>query len=291
LSKVSIMRSNWYRGIVVGVDGSAESMAAVDWAALAADRHGARLTVLGAYVTPPGNLVSTVDIADLRSDARYAVERSVARLNGALPGGRMVEERIVLGSPAYMLAQRSRSCDLVVVGRRGLGTWDRAVLGSVSGALAASAPGPVAVVPAGAGTGDPSRVVAGVSGDDAGPQLDMAFAEAQQRSCPLEVVHAFEPDPLSELGGPSAWRNDVVREDVADQVARWSDKYPTVSHTVAFRSGNAVDAILQQLGPDDLVVVGGRQHSPAVGHIRHSVPDAVLRQAPCPVIVVHEQRR
>lgn len=286
------MRSNWYRGIVVGVDGSAESMAAVDWAALTADRHGARLTVLGAYVTPPGRLVTTmgVNIADLRADARYAVERAVARLDGARPGGRMVEQRIVLGSPAYMLAQRSRSCDLVVVGRRGLGAWDRAVLGSVSGALAASAPGPVAVVPAGAGTGDPNRIVVGVSGDDAGPQLEMAFAEAQQRSCPVEVVHVLEPDPLAEFGGPSAVRSEAVREDVADQVARWSEKYPTVNHTVAFRSGNAAEALLQQLSPDDLVVVGGREHSPVIGRIRYSVPDAVLRRSPCPVIVVHEQK-
>jgi nucleotide-binding universal stress UspA family protein len=287
------MRSNWYRGIVVGVDGSAESMAAVDWAALAADRHGARLTVLGAYVIPPSNMAATIGVSmeDLRADARYAVERAVARLDGAKPGGRTVEERIVLGTPAYMLAQRSTSSDLVVVGRRGLGAWDRAVLGSVSGALAATAPGPVAVVPAGSGTGDPRRIVVGVSGDDdAGPQLDMAFAEAQQRSCPLEVVHALEPDPLAEFGGPSAVRSDVVREGVTDQVDRWSEKYPTVTHTVAIRIGNPVDALLQQLGPDDLVIVGGRRHSPTIGRIRYSIADAVLRRAPCPVIVVHEPR-
>lgn len=104
-------------------------------------------------------------------------------------------------------------------------------------------------------------------------------------------MHALEPDPLVGLdfGGPSAVRNDMVREDVADQVARWSEKYPRVSHTVAFRSDNAVEAILHQLGPDDLVIVGGRRHSPVMGRIRYSVADAVLRRAPCPVIVVHEQ--
>lgn len=285
------MHNTWYRGIVVGVDGSAQSMAAVDWAALTADRHEARLTVLAAYVTPPSNMAGTmgVSLADLRADARDAVERAVVRLDGAWPGGHMVDQRIVHGDPALMLALRSTSCDLVVVGRRGLGAWDRAVLGSVSGALAATAAGPVAVIPAGAGVGDPHRVVVGVSTDDAGPQLDLAFAEAQQRSCPLTVVHTMEPEPAGglDLGGPDARHQETERDDVQQQVTRWAEKYPTVSSTVTFRSGNPADAVLEDVGPDDLVVVGGRPHSPTIGRIRYSIADAVLRRSPGPVIVVH----
>lgn len=288
------MHNTWYRGIVVGVDGSAESMAAVDWAALTADRHEARLTVLGAYMTPPPATMSAtigVSIADLRADARDAVERAVARLDGAWPGGHMVDQRIVHGAPAYVLAQRSASSDLVVVGRRGLGTWDRAMLGSVSGALAASAPGPVAVIPAKAGIHDPRRVVAGVSNDDAGPQLDLAFAEAQQRSCPLIVVHAMEPGPGAGLdfGGPDRRRESAERDEMQRQVARWAEKYPTVPQTVTFHSGNAAEALLEQLRPDDLVVVGGRPHSPTIGRIRSSVSDTVLRRSPSPVIVAHQR--
>lgn len=285
------MHNTWYRGIVVGVDGSMQSMAAVDWAALTADRHEARLTVLAAYETPPANMAGTmgVSLADLRAGARDAVERAVIRLDGAWPGGHMVDQRVVHGAPAPALALRSTSCDLVVVGRRGLGAWDRAVLGSVSGALAATAPGPVAVIPAGARTGDPRRVVVGVSTDDAGPQLDLAFAEAQQRSCPLTVVHTMEPDPAGslDLGGPDARREEAEREDVRHQVTRWAEKYPAVTQTVMFHSGNAVDAILEHVGPDDLVVVGGRPHSPTIGRIRYSVADAVLRRSPGPVIVAH----
>jgi nucleotide-binding universal stress UspA family protein len=47
------MNSTWYRGVVVGVDGSHESMAALRWAAYAADLHGARLTVVAAHPVPP----------------------------------------------------------------------------------------------------------------------------------------------------------------------------------------------------------------------------------------------
>lgn len=287
------MGSTWQRGIVVGVDGSPQSMAAVDWAALTADRHGAHLTVLSAYVTPPSNRTATmgVSVPALRADAHDALERAVARLDGARPGGRMVEEQVVHGDPAYTLAQRSRSADLVVVGRRGLGALDRAVLGSVSGSLAASAPGPVAVIPAGASAGEPGRVVVAVSNDDAGPQLDLGFAEARQRSCPLVAVHVMEPDPAAGLdfGGPGTGHQEAEQDAVQRQVARWSERFPAVARSVTFTSGNVVDALLDELGPDDLVVLGGRQHSQTVGRLRYSVADAVLRRSHHPVVVAHRQ--
>ncbi|WP_423464431.1 universal stress protein [Promicromonospora sp. MS192] len=279
------MDTTWYRGMVVGVDGSAESMAAVDWAALTADRHSARLTVLGAYGTEPSSPRTALVHANTRADACDAVERAVARLDGARPGGHDVEQRIIPGTPAYVLTQRSTANDLVVVGRRGLGGWGRAALGSVSAATAATAPGPVAVVPAGAWTGDPRRVVVGLDGDDPDPQLGMAFAEAQQRACPLEIVHGLDPD-LEPGTGPDA-PGGPERQDVHDRVAQWTGKYPAVSAVLTFRDEGAADALLHGLGPEDLVVVGGRPHSLLAGRVWNSVADAVLRRAAGPVIVVH----
>ncbi|WP_369369870.1 universal stress protein [Promicromonospora sp. Populi] len=46
------MSINWYQGVVVGVDGSHESLAALDWATHTADLHDARLTVVAAYAVP-----------------------------------------------------------------------------------------------------------------------------------------------------------------------------------------------------------------------------------------------
>ncbi|WP_020012964.1 universal stress protein [Promicromonospora sukumoe] len=287
------MGSTWQRGIVVGVDGSPQSMAAVDWAALTADRHGAPLTVLSAYVSPPANMAGTmgVSVTDLRDRANDAVERGAARLDGARPGGHGVEEQVVHGDPAQVLAQRSASADLVVVGRRGLGALDRAVLGSVSGALAAAASGPVAVIPSGAATGEPSRVVVAVSDDDADPQLDLGFAEAQQRACPLVALHVREPGLAAglDLGGPDTQHQEAERDGVRRQVARWSEKYPSVAPTVVLGGGNPVDVLLDELGPDDVLVLGGRPHSPTAGRLRYSVADAVLRRSRNPVIVAHHQ--
>jgi len=75
---------------------------------------------------------------------------------------------------------------------------------------------------------------------------------------------------------------------VRHRVAPWSEKYPAVSATLRFRGENAVDALLHDLSAEDLVVVGGRPHSPTIGRVWNSVSDAVLRQSAGPVIVVHE---
>lgn len=288
------MSCNWYRGVVVGVDGSEESMGALDWAARTADRHDARLTVLSAYTVPPSPVIPEVGftVADAREDAQYAIDRALARLGGARPGDRVVQTRIAQGSAPHVLAQEARSCDLVVVGRRGLGPLDRMLLGSVSSALAAGAHGPVAVIPAGASTGDPRRVVVGASrDDDLGLILELAFAEAEQRSCRLEIVHVLEPlgveDGLDRSGFTAGWR-EAAATDIGDEVTRWAEKHPAVTSTVTLRTGDAATALLRGLAPDDLVVVGGRRHPQMLGRLLRSVPDKVLRGAPCPVVVVHD---
>jgi nucleotide-binding universal stress UspA family protein len=165
------------------------------------------------------------------------------------------------------------------------------LLGSTSSALAASANGAVAVVPAGATTGDPRRVRVGVDRDDEPEVLGAAFAEADARGCPLEAVYVLRDDPvvsaLSKVDGFGVAWHGAASAGLADRVARWSEKYPRVSCTVTVRRGSAVAALLDDLTPDDLLVVGARQHQPVGGRVLRSLPGAVLRGAPCPVLVVH----
>lgn len=286
------MSITWYRGIAVGVDGSEESLAAVDWAARAADLHEARLTVIATYITPltPDPGIGN-PVAQVRDAAERAVQAARTRIGARRPGNRDVELMVQPGSASYVLRQRSKTCDLVVVGRRGLGAFDRMLLGSTSSALAASAPGLVVVVPAGATTSDPRRVRAGVDRDDDPDVLGAAFAEADVRGCPLEVVHVSSTDQASSAffdvePFATSWHQEAG-VGLADRVARWSEKYPRVTCSVTVRRGDPATVLLDDLTSDDLVVVGGQRHQRVVGRILRSVPDAVLRGAPCPVLVAH----
>lgn len=87
----------------------------------------------------------------------------------------------------------------------------------------------------------------------------------------------------------ASWYQDA-RTDLADRVGRWLEKYPGVTCSIVLRHGDCASLLLQGLAPDDLVVVGGRRHQPVMGRLLHSVPDTVLRSAPCPVMVVHAHR-
>lgn len=289
------MDSTWYRGIAVGVDGSDESLAALDWAARTADMHGARLTVVATYPVPTTLAPGYGDLASSAQDAaRNAAQTAQIRLGRHRPGRRDVEVVVPPGSAARALSQRSTTCDLVVVGRRGPGALDRAPLGSTSSALAASATGAVAVVPAGATTGDPGRIRVGVGREEEPDVLGVAFAEAALRGCPLEVLHATGGDPASSrspamdsVGGAGRAATAV---DLAGQVAGWAEKYPRVTCTMVIRHGDPASALLHDLTPDDVVIVGGRPQSPASGRAPRGIPDAVLRAAPCAVLVVHPQR-
>ena len=118
----------WRDDVVVGVDGSEAGMHALEWAAAAAGRRGAPLTVLCAYDLAVG-LGTVVNYGPdaLRTEADDVLRRARKRL-GQVAGERGAPSRVryeaTRGAAATVLVQRSRTAALVVVGRRGLGRSD-----------------------------------------------------------------------------------------------------------------------------------------------------------------------
>lgn len=286
------MDTMWDKGVVVGVDGSPESLAALDWAASAADRHRGRLTVLSMYETArvavPG---SQGELEDPHVAAERALHRAEDRIGGRRPGGDAAEFEAAAGAAAHVLAQRSRTADLVVVGRRGLARMGRALLGSVSSTLVAGAYGPVVVVPHDAGTADPRRVVTGVDiPGEIDPILQRAFGEADSCGCPLDIVRALDVsllgDAMREYETYGMAERVALHEGIEQDVRTWSEKFPMVSAALTVRGGPAAAVLLDATTSDDLLVVGGRRHNRIAGRILGSVTDRVVREATCPVMVV-----
>ena len=129
--------------IVVGFDGSADSRAAVAWAAKEAGSRGARLRVVHA--------VGLLAHAGLGGDAdgHREVALAMARDAGLDPGA--VEWSVLDGDPFSVLlraAQPPEEAALLVVGSRGAGAHGGLTLGSTSLKLAERARVPVTIVPA-----------------------------------------------------------------------------------------------------------------------------------------------
>jgi nucleotide-binding universal stress UspA family protein len=138
--------------IVVGVDGSDSSRAALRWAHDEAAHHGASLTVVAAWhlptlpMAPPfGALPDEGYAAQPKRTALEVLEELVAGLERHEPAVD-VRTMIVEGNPAKVLIERSDECDLLVVGSRGLEGFSGMLLGSVSQHVVAHAHCPVVVV-------------------------------------------------------------------------------------------------------------------------------------------------
>jgi len=139
------------RRIVVGVDGSDSSRAALRWAYDEAASHGASLTVVTARHPPP--LPQTPPYGSLPPEGYFDQPRhdALALLDGLTAGlahtGPDVEVRTVVeeGNPAQVLIEHSAGADPVVVGSRGHGGFAGMLLGSVSHHLVAHSKCPVVV--------------------------------------------------------------------------------------------------------------------------------------------------
>ena len=135
--------------IVCGVDGSADSQAALGVAARLAERLEARLVL--AHVAEDVLVAPQPMTLATRDDQEEAGARLLEQI-AAEHGLRDAERRVAVGFPPERLADLAddEDAELIVVGSRGRGRFKAAFLGSVSNSLVGVARCPVLIVPPGA---------------------------------------------------------------------------------------------------------------------------------------------
>ncbi len=135
------------RRIIVGIDGSGTSAAALEYACRRAETTGETVVAIhGFHVHAPSTDVwaAAPRSAD-GSDRERLLAESVAGVRDDHPDVRL-EQEVVAVSPGRCLADASESASLVVVGSRGLGWFGGLLLGSVSQTVLHRAACPVAIV-------------------------------------------------------------------------------------------------------------------------------------------------
>ncbi len=131
--------------IVVGIDGSEQSRAALEWAITEARLRQARLHLVTAWYYPP--MASTVGDGVFDDTFRRASERTLADAVATVTqAGIPVTGDVEENTPAAALLDAASAADLVIVGSRGHGGFAGLLLGSVSAQLVHHAPCPVLVV-------------------------------------------------------------------------------------------------------------------------------------------------
>jgi nucleotide-binding universal stress UspA family protein len=133
--------------VVVGVDGSPGSRAALRWALRYADQSNGNVIALIACGIPALiDVVLPMPEDDIAAQAERELRKAVDEIR-VLLGTRMpVEQRVVRDHAARALLDAAQNADLLVVGRRGHGGFVETLLGSVSQHCVHHAPCPVVVV-------------------------------------------------------------------------------------------------------------------------------------------------
>jgi nucleotide-binding universal stress UspA family protein len=130
--------------IVVGVDGSPHSDAAVRWAIEEAEARNGEVTAVFAWQLPFLSFPGAFDRDELEQASKEFIVDNVSRIvkTPPVPLTTLVAE----GDPAASLIEASKGAHLLVVGTRGRSPWSGLLLGSVSQRCAAAASCPVVLV-------------------------------------------------------------------------------------------------------------------------------------------------
>jgi nucleotide-binding universal stress UspA family protein len=151
------METNGQGRVVVGVDGSSGSTAALDWAVAEAAVREAVLQVVHCWSVPRIVELAELGVSTSAEERSYFEEQARKELDRTVDGalGRAasrppkVERTVLRCAPAAGLITQSAVADLLVVGSRGRGGFSGLLLGSVSTQCLLHARCPVAVVPPG----------------------------------------------------------------------------------------------------------------------------------------------
>jgi nucleotide-binding universal stress UspA family protein len=284
-----------FKRILCPVDFSDTSAAALRMAGRLAKVLASNLTVLHAqrwefplYFTAAQTRELEAQLRRSDQAARQYLEDFVRRTlpDGSLPTYRLVEEEAV---EAILRTAEDIEADLIVMGTHGRTGWSRFRLGSVMDGVLRQAAIPVLAVGPSAASADGTATLRGilcpVNFDDLSrATLETAILLARETGARLTVLHVLEHQPEAGNGLKAA-------EDRLCDWARLEGSEQCSLHHVV-RHGNAVDAIVDEarrIG-SDLLVIGARPRPTLSSIMFGSTTEALIRTAPCPVLVAPARR-
>lgn len=306
--------------IVVGVDGSNESFAALKWALHEADRTGQRINVVFGWTSSwdVGNEPNSDEAwkkvrKEITETLRSWVDEATQGID--FDPSLLTLTSVKASGPSALL-QIGANAQQIVVGRRAMGKVARWFFGSLSASLVEDAKVPVTVVRGvreaaetsvqqdiaralshvdaeAAPPKPPKPVVVGIDGSrGAHKALDFAVHEALANDRTLQVLFCWQMRDLGKVPGyegaiPSVEagqrRAEEILRDVIER-ASLPDGLDVQAHAFHIPAGKGLVSASRYA---DRVIVGSRGLSGMDAHFLGSVSKQVLDNAECTITVVH----
>jgi len=270
--------------IIVGVDGSDSSRAALRWAADAAAAQGVGLRAIAAWQYPaqaatpagPVRLPGPDEMDQQTCDSLRGIVREVLGSSAGpveIEAGRGPASTVLLGAAA-----RSEA-DMLVVGARGLGGFSGLLLGSVSQQCVEYSPCPVVVLRDDSGPAD-GPIVIGLDGSEgAARALDWTIDLADATGVPIVAVHATGL-------GPNNAMLDAARQSLEQWCAPIEARAISYEMRVEHSEARAALEEAADATGASLLVVGTRGLGAVRGLLLGSVAGYVARYSTRPVAIV-----
>ncbi|NEC67711.1 universal stress protein [Streptomyces sp. SID9727] len=278
--------------VIAGVDGSDESLAAVEWAAEEARVRQVPLALVHIEELPANPEIPLAQLTEAAERAEGLLRATADRLR-AEHAGMEVSVAQSKGRAAEELTAAANTADLTVLGSRGLGRMTGFLAGSVSLAVVGAALNPVVLVRAqDERIAAPGGMLVGVDVDRAPDALfAFAFEEAARRNLDLRFLHSWT---LPASYGYAALMDPALGVDQSEHLTRtlldlmepWHRRYPEVEATAKAVVGSPALQMVEASRDAELVVVGRRSRRLPLGpHLGH-VAQAVIHHSPAPVVIV-----
>lgn len=286
-------------GVLVCVDGSEASDAAVAWATHEAAMRKMPLTIMHAAEPvvvgwPAGRLHASMpewqrDHVDVViAQAREAYDTAAKDCTAVEP-----EWEVLYARTVPTLIDASKDAWMIVVGSQGMGALGRLLLGSVTTSLLHHAHCPVVVIhcaPRSSITID-RPVLLGIDGSPASEAATaLAFDEASRRASGLVALHAWSDVGMFPILGMD-WheRKDQGQEILSERLAGWRDQYPEVVVTQQLVCDQPARWLIKESASAQLVVLGSRGRGGFSGLLLGSVSSTVAQLTTTPLVVVRSE--
>ncbi|MFE0807461.1 universal stress protein [Streptomyces sp. NPDC058848] len=288
--------------VIAAVDGSDDSLRALDWALEAAHRREASLRVVHVRQYAVWAQTDVLVAGPPDTGDNPVLDQARAHLEGRAYAV-STEYLGVEGVPAAALPELGADAQLLVLGSRGRGGFASLLLGSNGMAAARDADCPVVVVPR------PGREAHGEAPDEPGPRvvvglhvdspddatLSVAFTEAALLGARLQVIAAY-PWPVQTWAAAGQIMPPVIDEVSIESETRvladgflapYRERHPDVRAEAHVVPGDAAGHLVAASRDAALVVVGRhRRRLLAPARMMGSVTHAVLLHAVSPIAVV-----
>jgi nucleotide-binding universal stress UspA family protein len=280
--------------VLVGVDGSDHSDAAVAWAVdHARHRHVPLVVLHGAEPLGLGRIPFAEEGRRMLQETSRRVTDHALELVRRRAPELPVSVVHLYEDPRQAILEAAETAGMVVLGTRGLGRLRALLLGSVSQAVAAHAPCPVTVVRPARLRGGPGRgnVAVGVDLDGSSTAaLQQGFEIADETGRALDVVHAWSAHDTFVDATGYVHRLEILdgrERGFAEMIAGYAEKFPDVTVVRWMVDGSPVATLFEVSASASHLVLGsrGRHGVPA---LLGSVTRSVLERAHCPVTVVRD---